>query len=77
MKSTKEQELEKKEAYLRQLEKELNAKENQISTKIRSDATLNPYSKETASKAEISHFIKPYVNPFFWGRTNSKERKFF
>ena len=64
MKSAKEQELKKKEVYLRQLQEELNAKENQISAKIRSEATLNPYSKEAASKAEISHFIKPYVNPF-------------
>ena len=64
MKSAKEQEFEKKEAYLRQLQEELNAKENQISATIRSEATLNPYSKVAASKAEISHLIKPYVNPF-------------
>lgn len=61
--SLKEKELEKKELYLKQFEQELLRKEEELRNKIRTGDVSTPVVKEE-KKADITHFVKPYITPF-------------
>lgn len=62
--SNKEKELQRKEEYLKKLEQDLLKKESEISTKIQGVSLTDKTSEEPSKKAEVAHFVKPYVNPF-------------
>ena len=59
-KTQREQELERKEAYLKELEEELYKKEESLRVKI----AENPSAKSEVKKVDITHFSKPFINTF-------------
>lgn len=62
--TNKEKQLERKEEYLKNLEQELLQKEEEIRAKIQTGSTTEKSDGESSKKVDITHFVKPYVNPF-------------
>ena len=63
--ANREKELRRKEEYLKKMEGELLEKEEGLRRQIQSGLPSEAIDKVTIKKkAEVTHFVKPYITPF-------------
>ena len=63
-KTQRELELDRKESYLKQLEEELDKKEESIRVKIAENPSTKSGQNDADKKVDVTHFSKPYINTF-------------